>query len=59
LKDNDKEPFATFFSKGKINGNATIEGDKAQVPILFGPDGTKDETMNLVKKDNKWYLQSF
>jgi hypothetical protein len=59
MKEEDKESFITYFSKGKINGSATITGDAAAVPILFGPDGTKDETMNLVKKDGKWYLQSF
>ncbi len=59
LKEEDKESFISYFSKGKINGKATIEGDNAKVPILFGPEGTKDETMNLVKKEGKWYLMSF
>lgn len=59
LSDAMKEDFVNYFSKGKTNGSSTIDGDKAAVPILFGPDGTKEETMNLVKKDGKWYLQSF
>jgi len=59
LKDEDKESFITYFSKGKVNGSATITGDAATVPVLFGPDGTKAETMNLVMKDGKWYLKSF
>ena len=59
MKEEDKESFVSYFSKGKVNGSAAITGDAAAVPILFGPDGTKEETMNLVKKDGKWYLQSF
>jgi len=59
LKDEDKDSFIQYFSKGKVNGNAVITGDAAAVPVLFGPDGTKAETMNLVKKDGKWYLKSF
>jgi len=58
----DKElqkTFAEYFSKGKVNGEPTIEGDKAAVKIFFGPDGTKEETLNMVKKDDKWYLVSF
>jgi len=59
LQDKDKASFEEYFSKGKIDGNATINGSEAAVPILFGPDGTKSETMNLVQKDGKWYLKSF
>jgi hypothetical protein len=59
MKDEDKESFVKYFSKGKVVGSATVEGDNAKVNILFGPDGTKEETMNLVKKDGKWYLMSF
>lgn len=55
LKNNFKE----YFSKGKIVGEATVEGDDAKVNILFGPDGTTSETFNMKKKDGKWYLTSF
>ena len=48
--------FKEFFSNGRIEGNASIEGDKAKVKIKFGPDGAKDETFNLVQRDGKWYL---
>jgi len=53
------DEFTTYFSKGKVNGAPTIEGDRAAVKILFGPDGTKEETMNLTRLDGKWYLASF
>lgn len=54
-----KGMFKEYFSKGKVVGEATIEGDDAKVNILFGPDGTKEETFNMKKKDGKWYLMSF
>jgi hypothetical protein len=53
------DEFKSYFAKGKIDGAATIEGDKAAVKFLFGPDGTKQETMNLKKIDGKWYLGGF
>lgn len=59
IKEEDKPAFEEYFSKGKINGSAKISGDAAEVPIMFGPDGTKEETINLVKKDGMWYLKSF
>lgn len=51
--------FIEYFSKGGINGKAIIGGDHAEVKIKFGPDGTKDETFKLVRRDGKWYLGSF
>lgn len=54
-----KNSFKEYFAKGKVVGEATVEGDNAEVKILFGPDGTKDETFKMKKKDGKWYLMSF
>ncbi len=53
--------FRSFFQKGKISGEPRISSDglKAEVDFLFGPDGTKKETMNLLKEGGKWYLGSF
>ena len=53
-----QDEFKTYFATGKVNGEVTIEGARAAVPILFGPDGTKPETFNLVKIDGKWFLRS-
>ena len=50
--------FAKYFSKGSVSGDATIDGDKATVPILFGPEGTKTETFHMVRIDGKWFLES-
>ncbi len=54
-----QEEFKTYFKKGKVVGEPVINEDKASVNILFGPDGNKEETFEMVKKDGKWYLQSF
>jgi hypothetical protein len=59
-KDSKKlDEFVLWFSKGKVTGKAIIEGDRAMVPFVFGPDGKKKEEMNLIKRDGKWYLYSF
>lgn len=54
-----KDSFKEYFAKGTVVGEAEVEGDKAAVKFKFGPDGSKDETMNLVQRDGKWYLSSF
>lgn len=53
------DQFTKYFSTGTIDGPANVEGDRAAVSFLFGPGGTKKETMNLTKIDGKWYLASF
>lgn len=55
----DPEEFLEYFSNAQLNGEAEIEGDMARVPFLFGPDGSYEETMVLVKREDKWYLYSF
>ena len=54
-----QEEFKKHFSKGKVAGEPVINGDNASVNILFGPDGKKEETLEMVKKNGKWYLMSF
>ncbi len=54
-----QEEFKTHFKNGKIVGDPVINGDKASVNILFGPDGDKEETFEMVKREGRWYLQSF
>lgn len=51
--------FVESFAKGKVSGPARVEGDRAEVDFMFGPDGSKKETMKLEKTDGKWYLASF
>jgi len=54
-----QEEFSKWFKTGKITGEPTFDGDQAQIPFSFGPDGSKTETMNLIRRDGKWYLSSF
>jgi hypothetical protein len=59
--DTERDSFIEFFAKGQINGNAQIspDGNEAEVPFLFGPDGQNEETMKLTNRDGQWYLFSF
>jgi hypothetical protein len=54
-----QEDFKKHFSKGKVAAEPVVNGDKASVNVLFGPDGTSEETFEMVKKNDKWYLVSF
>jgi hypothetical protein len=52
--------FRAAFGPGKVSGEVKVEGDQAEVPILFGPEGKqKPETFKMVKRGGTWYLQSF
>ncbi len=57
--DEEKDEFNTYFKFGQVIGDAVIAGNEAMVQIKFGPQGNKDETMNLFQRDGKWYLRSF
>jgi hypothetical protein len=56
---NIQKEFKKHFEKGKVSADPVVNGEAASVKILFGPDGTKEETFEMVKKDGKWYLHSF
>ena len=51
--------FKEYFSKAKIIGSPTINGDDAEVNFVFGPNLERNETMNMQKINGKWYLRSF
>jgi hypothetical protein len=51
--------FVNYFKFAKLNGEVKVQGDRAAVPFLFGPNGTQEETMLLIKRNGKWYLFSF
>lgn len=59
VKNVSEKDFAVYFKNGKISGTVKTDGMMAEIPILFGPDGTKPETMMLKKVGDKWYLESF
>jgi hypothetical protein len=51
--------FPMFFGEGKVAGPHQILGDRAWVPFLFGPNGDKRDTIQLVRREGKWYLEQF
>jgi hypothetical protein len=51
--------FKEYFSKAKIIGSPSINGDDAEVNFVFGPNLERNETMNMQKINGKWYLRSF
>jgi tetratricopeptide (TPR) repeat protein len=57
----NREDFNQYFAVGKINGDAKIslDGAQAEVPFLFGPEGDRQETMEMVNRDGQWYLFAF
>jgi hypothetical protein len=55
----DWDAFVRQFAKGRLIGEARISGDRAFVNFVFGPQGTDEETMELVRRGNHWYLLAF
>jgi predicted secreted protein len=56
---NEQEKFMEYFKRGKVSGEPIITDDRATVTIKVGYDGTAPETLNLIKRNGKWYLSSF
>jgi type IV pilus biogenesis/stability protein PilW len=55
----DRDSFVEFFAQGRINGQVTINGDQAELPFLFGPNGDQAETMTFILREGQWYLFDF
>lgn len=55
----DWAEFAAQFSHAKLIGEARITEDRAQVNFVFGKSGTERETMELVRREGRWYLLAF
>lgn len=53
------EEFVKYFKDGQLNGSVEINGNKAAVSFLFGPNARRKETMNMILIDGSWYLASF
>ena len=51
--------FRAEFARAHLNGEPRVSGDRAAVHFVFGPDATKSETMELVRRDGRWYLSAF
>jgi hypothetical protein len=50
----DPTQFVEYFQDGRVNQPIT-----AEVAILFGPGGTREESMRLSRVDGRWYLSSY
>jgi len=55
----DKDSFVEYFAQARVAGDAVIDGDRAEIPFLFGPGGDQEETMGLVNREGRWYLSGF
>lgn len=55
----DWPSFVKHFASGKITGEPRITGDTAMVNFIFGEGGMDSETMELVRRDGKWFLLAF
>ncbi|MEW5959533.1 MAG: tetratricopeptide repeat protein [Chloroflexota bacterium] len=61
--ETNREKFVQYFASGRISRSAKIKlnqaGGQAEVPVLVGPDGDNEETMELINRDGRWYLYGF
>jgi hypothetical protein len=55
----DWASFVRHFENAHLIGEARISGDRALVNFAFGPEGRQSETMELRRRDGRWYLLSF
>ncbi|MFQ5434880.1 MAG: hypothetical protein ACE5FD_08385, partial [Anaerolineae bacterium] len=51
--------FRDWFATGHITGDVVIDGSRAEIPFIFGPDGDQEETMVLIQRDGRWYLFNY
>jgi hypothetical protein len=51
--------FVRAFRLAHLNGEPRVSGDQALVDFVYGPDGKASETMELVRRDGRWYLERF
>jgi hypothetical protein len=55
----DWADFRAQFARAHLNGEPRVSGDRAALHFVFGPDATRSETMELVRRDGRWYLSAF
>jgi hypothetical protein len=51
--------FRAAFARAHLNGEPRVSGDRAALHFVYGPDATESETMELVRRDGRWYLLEF
>jgi hypothetical protein len=55
----DWDSFRRNFARARLNGEPRISGDRARLDFVFGAAGNESETMELVRRDGRWYLSAF
>jgi hypothetical protein len=55
----DWPDFRAQFAHAHLNGEPRVAGDRAALHFVFGPRATESETMELVRRDGRWYLFEF
>jgi hypothetical protein len=54
-----KERWKNEFAQGRIMGTPILKEQTAEIEIAIGRSSNKLETIHLVKRNDKWYIQSF
>ena len=54
-----QKDFVKHFAAGRIIGEPRIKNDRAQIPFVFGSEALRQETMELVRRGQAWYLFQF
>jgi hypothetical protein len=55
----DWDSFRQNFARARLNGEPRIHGDRARLDFVFGAAANRSETMELVRRGQRWYLASF
>ena len=55
----DWDSFRHNFARARLNGEPRVSGNRARLDFVFGAGATRSETMELVRRGQRWYLASF
>ncbi|HUS68578.1 MAG TPA: hypothetical protein VMZ28_28780 [Kofleriaceae bacterium] len=58
-RSSDWPAFREAFARGRLDGEPRVHGDHAAIYFVFGPRVDQSETMELVRRDGRWYLWGF
>ena len=53
-----QDQFIENYKNGRIIGDLKIENDIAEIEIAFGPSSNRLEKIKLIKRIDKWYIES-
>lgn len=55
----DWAAFRAAFAEATLNGEPRISGDRASIYLVYGAGRAETETMELVRREGRWYLFEF